>query len=62
MLVLSRRVEESLKITTPSGEEIEVKVIRLGKSAVSLGIIADRTISVVRSEIAQKLLPEGQSK
>lgn len=62
MLVLSRKVEESLQITTLSGEEIEVVVVKLSKSAVSIGFIADKTIKVVRSEIAQKILPEGQSK
>ena len=47
MLVLSRRVNEEIHI----GDNVIVKVVRLRKGQVGLGIIAPRDVSVVRGEL-----------
>ena len=47
MLVLSRKIEESINI----GDDITVKIIRLGTKRVIVGIDCDRGIKVLRSEI-----------
>ncbi len=47
MLVLSRRVAESLLI----GNDIEIEVLEIGASQVKLGIRAPREIPVLRREL-----------
>lgn len=49
MLVLSRKRFEKIQI----GENIVVKVIKTGKSAVKIGIEAPQDVRVVRSEICE---------
>ena len=47
MLVLSRKVDEEIIIAG----EIRVKVLRISGNKVQLGIIADKSIRIERSEI-----------
>lgn len=47
MLVLSRKLGESIRI----GNNIEVTVVEVKGNRVRLGITADRSVSVVRSEL-----------
>ncbi len=47
MLVLSRKLDEVICI----GDDIEIRVIRIGNGAVRLGIEAPREVSIVRAEI-----------
>jgi carbon storage regulator len=47
MLVLSRRVLESIKI----GDDIEVTVTRIGAGCVRLGISCPKEMNVVRAEL-----------
>lgn len=47
MLVLSRKVDESLRI----GPDIVVTVVRISPDKVRLGITAPRELNVVRAEI-----------
>lgn len=49
MLVLSRRVNESIRI----GDEIAIVVTRVSGSTVSIAVDAPREISIVRSELLQ---------
>lgn len=51
MLILTRREGEALVITTPSGEQIKVALIEKSGSQVSMGIIANRSVTVDREEI-----------
>lgn len=53
MLVLSRRVHESIMI----GDDIEVTVVRIEGNQVRLGITAPRHVAVVRTEIAGRSDP-----
>ena len=48
MLTLSRKKRESIMI----GDDIEVTVLRISGSVVSIGIKAPREVNIVRKEIA----------
>lgn len=50
MLVLSRKLGESIRI----GEDIEITVVEVKGNRVRLGIRADRSVNVVRSELLPK--------
>jgi carbon storage regulator len=51
MLILTRRVGDSLKI----GDEVSVTILRVKGDQVRLGIDAPDTISVLREELAERL-------
>lgn len=51
MLVLSRKLEESIAI----GDDIKIKIISIDKGTVKLGIEAPKSISIVRSELLEEI-------
>ena len=51
MLVLSRRVGESILI----GDDIEVKVSEIGEGQVRLSMIAPKDVPIVRKEISRRV-------
>ncbi len=51
MLILTRRPDESLVMTTPEGEQVEIVVLGVKGNQVRLGLIADKSITIVRSEL-----------
>jgi len=51
MLILSRRLNESIKI----GDDITVKVIRLSRDVVKLGVDAPDNVAVHRLEISRRI-------
>ncbi len=51
MLILTRRVGESLKV----GDEVSITVLRVKGDQVRLGIDAPDTIAVLREELAERL-------
>lgn len=55
MLVLSRKLEESIMI----GDEIEIKVISVQGDTVKLGITAPKTIPVHRKEVYVEIEEEN---
>ena len=55
MLVLSRKLEESIMI----GDEIEIKVISVQGETVKLGITAPRSIPVHRKEVYEEIEREN---
>lgn len=55
MLTLSRKLNEEVKIYSHGEQEITVKVVDLQKGKVRLGITADETVSVYRSELLNGL-------
>lgn len=57
MLILSRRVGESLAI----GDDIVVTVVAVGGNQVRLGIDAPRAVRVLRAEIVQAIKDENQA-
>lgn len=54
MLILSRRIGESLQI----GEDVKVRVLSVNDDQVKLGIDAPQDVSVYREEIYQKIQAE----
>lgn len=55
MLVLSRKKNESIIITTPDGEEITIVVVELRGDKVRLGIEAADNIAVHRREVHEAI-------
>ncbi len=55
MLVLSRKVGESILI----GGNIEVKVLKVDKNTVKIGIEAPREFKVYRKELYEKIVQEN---
>jgi carbon storage regulator CsrA len=53
MLVLTRKPDESVVITTGSGEEIVVSVLGVVGQQVRLGFDADESIDIVRAELLE---------
>lgn len=51
MLVLARKQNETIVITTPAGDVIEIVVVELRGDKVRLGVHAPVTIRVDRKEI-----------
>jgi carbon storage regulator CsrA len=54
MLVLTRRPEETIRIETPAGEVITIKVCRITGHAVRLGFICDRSIAIHRDDAEKR--------
>ncbi len=55
MLVLTRKIEESIVI----GEDIEIKVLAISGKSVKLGIMAPKELSVYRKEIYEAIKREN---
>jgi len=55
MLVLTRRLEEGIKI----GVDIEIKILEIRKNAVRIGIVAPKDVSVHRSEVYEIIQKEN---
>ena len=51
MLVLTRKKNESIII----GNNIEIKILKMGKNSVELGISAPKTYSIFRKEIFDEI-------
>lgn len=58
MLVLSRRVQETLVI----GDDIRITLISIGGNQVRLGIEAPKHVSVHREEVYQRIQAESGRK
>lgn len=56
MLVLSRKLDESIRI----GKDILITVISIDRNRVKLGIVAPRDISIVRTELDQYFPPKKE--
>lgn len=57
MLVITRRREEAIVI----GDAIEVRVLRVGRDGVRLGIVAPPDLAVHRREIYEAISRQNQS-
>ncbi len=55
MLILTRRVGQSIKI----GDDVELTVIQISGDQVRLGINAPRTVRVYRAELLEQILSEN---
>lgn len=52
MLVLSRKLNEKLVINPGTPQEIVVKIHQISGNRVKVGVVADKSVKVVREEIA----------
>lgn len=57
MLVLSRRTEESVRI----GEDVVVKILRIGPGVVRIGIDAPEGVKILRNEIIEGDGEDGEN-
>ena len=55
MLVLSRRVGESILI----GNEIEIKILKVERNAVKIGVEAPKKYKIYRKELYEKIMREN---
>ncbi len=55
MLVISRKVGESVIITLESGDKIKIKVTDIERKKAKIGIDAPKEIGVFRSEIQEAI-------
>lgn len=55
MLILGRRVNQQVIITTPKGERVVVVPIKVGKNATRLGIDAPKDFTVHRLEVQERI-------
>ncbi|NPA55684.1 MAG: carbon storage regulator CsrA [Epsilonproteobacteria bacterium] len=56
MLVVSRRIDEELKI----GDNIIIKVIDIDKNQVKIGIDAPRDITILRMELVKEITKQNK--
>jgi len=57
MLVLSRRLDESITI----GQEITVKVLEVQGDTVRIGIEAPRSVPIIRTELYEEVKEENRA-
>ena len=57
MLILSRKVEQGIRI----GDEIEISVTKIEGDSVKIGISAPRSISILRREILEEMQSSNQA-
>ena len=60
MIVLSRKVSEILDLTLPSGEVIEIMVVRAGPNVVRIGVTCPDEVRVDRREVTLRRAADMQ--
>ena len=56
MLVITRRKDESLLI----GDDIEIKIVKVGDGSVRLAISAPRDVTILRKEVFDRVKEENK--
>ena len=60
MLILKRKLGDSILISTKSGEKIEIKVSEISDGRVKLGLDADKSVSILRKEVVEEAKLENK--
>ena len=57
MLILKRYIGQRILLQLPNGQEVIVVVTEIDRrtAAVKLGIVADRSVVILREEVAQRI-------
>jgi carbon storage regulator len=55
MLVISRKINEKIKI----GDNIEIVIVSIDKNQVKIGIEAPKNLTILRSELLEKIKEEN---
>jgi len=58
MLVLTRKIGESIRIVTRDGQRIDIHLLQSNSIQVRIGVDAPKEITVHREEIAQRIEEE----
>ena len=58
MLVLSRKRDEKILLKVNEQESIELTVVRIDNNKVRLGIDADDSVTILRSELVERSVPK----
>lgn len=53
MLIISRKPDESIVITTDSGDEVVISVLEITGQKVRLGFDADDSVTIDRAELLE---------
>ena len=53
MLVLTRKADEAIILTMPSGEQIDIIVTEVSRNQVRIGIDANKDVQVMREEMLE---------
>jgi carbon storage regulator len=59
MLVLSRKRDEKILLKVNEQESIELTVVRIDTNKVRLGIDADDSVTILRSELVDRTVPKA---
>lgn len=62
MLVLARREQEEIIVTSPQGEELRILVVEIRPGLVRLGLNAPRTWVINRAEIQARIEAKGEGR
>lgn len=57
MLILSRKIEESIIING----DVEIKILDMGNGIVKIGIVAPKNVEVHRKEVYEKIREENKA-
>ena len=60
MLVLSRKVGETVIITAPDGTSLVVMLVEVRGDKVRIGIAAPTTYTIYREEVQQRIFSNGK--
>ena len=59
MLVLTRKIGETVRLTTAAGDVIEVVVRKARKGETTLGFAAPASVVIWRAEVAERMAVKG---
>jgi carbon storage regulator CsrA len=54
VLVLTRKLNEEIIVTTAEGKELTLKVVDIDRGKVRLAFVADTSIKIMRSELLER--------
>ena len=62
MLILTRRISESVFIIHPDGTLIDIRILGMAGNQVRIGVGAPKNLLVYRAEVMRRILDENNGK